>query len=169
MFKSCGATIRKKSVDYLLEEIKDVKRRYPLKVVVFQDDTFILKRDWLLEFCERFPKEIGLPYTCNIRANLIDEETIKILKKGDCACVYWSIESGNDAIRNNLLKRNMSREQILETGRLLEKYKLSHRCGGIIGLPGEKFEEMLETLEMNIKVKPEFGFASIFVPFRAWN
>ena len=104
MFKGCGATIRKKSVDYLLEEIKDVKRRYPLKVVVFQDDTFILKRDWLLEFCERFPKEIGLPYTCNIRANLIDEETIKILKKGDCACVYWSIESGNDAIRNNLLK-----------------------------------------------------------------
>ena len=165
MFKGCGATIRKKSVDYLLEEIKDVKRRYPLKVVVFQDDTFILKRDWLLEFCERFPKEIGLPYTCNIRANLIDEETIKILKKGDCACVYWSIESGNDAIRNNLLKRNMSKEQILETGRLLEKYKLSHRCGGIIGLPGEKFEEMLETLEMNIKVKPEFGFASIFVPF----
>lgn len=165
MFKGCGAIIRKKSVDYLLEEIKEVKRRYPLKVVVFQDDTFILKRDWLLEFCERFPKEIGLPYTCNIRANLIDEETIKLLKKGNCACVYWSIESGNDAIRNNLLRRNMSREQILETGRLLEKYKLSHRCGGIIGLPGEKFEEMLETLELNIKVKPEFGFASIFVPF----
>ena len=47
----------------------------------------------------------------------------------------------------------------------MEKYKVSHRCGGIIGLPGEKFEEMLETLELNIKVKPEFGFASIFVPF----
>jgi len=165
MFKSCGATIRKKSVDYLLEEIKDVKHRYPLKLVVFQDDTFILKKDWLLEFCERFPKEVGLSYTCNIRANLIDEQTIKILKESNCACIYWSIESGADSIRNNLLKRYMSREQILGTGRLLEKYKIPHRCGGIIGLPGEKFKEMLETLELNIEIKPEFGFASIFVPF----
>jgi len=165
MFKGCGLIIRKKSINYLLEEIKDVKRRYPLKVVVFQDDTFILKKDWLFEFCERFPKEIGLPYTCNVRANIIDEETIKAFKESNCACVYWSIESGNDFIRNNLLKRQMSREQILETGRLLNKYKIPHRCGGMVGLPGEKFEEMLETLELNIETKPEFGFASIFVPF----
>ncbi len=59
----------------------------------------------------------------------------------------------------------MSQEQILETSRLLNKYKIPHRCGGMVGLPGEKFEEMTETLELNIKVKPEFGFVSIFVPF----
>lgn len=165
MFRGCGAIIRKKSVDYLIEEIKEVKSRYPLKVVVFQDDTFILKKEWLFNFCERFPKEIGLPYTCNIRANLIDEETVRVLKESNCLCVYWSIESGNDFIRNNLLKRQMSREQILETSRLLNKYKIPHRCGGMVGLPGEKIEEMFETLELNIKAKPEFGFVSIFVPF----
>ena len=54
MFKGCGATIRKKSVDYLLEEIKDVKRRYPLKVVVFQDDTFILKEIGCWNFANAF-------------------------------------------------------------------------------------------------------------------
>jgi len=165
MFKGCGAIIRKKTVDYLIKEIQDVKSKYPLKVVVFQDDTFILKKDWLLEFAERFPKEIGLPYTCNVRANLIDEETIKLLKKSNCICAYWSIEAGNDFIRNTLLKRQMTKEQILETGRLMEKHQLPHRCGGMVGLPGEKFEQMLETLELNIKVKPKFGFASIFVPF----
>ena len=165
MFRGCGEIIRKKGIDYLLEEIKDVKNRYPLKVVVFQDDTFILKKDWFFEFCERFPKEINLPYTCNIRANLIDEETVKALKESNCVCAYWSIESGNDFIRNTLLKRQMTKEQILETGRLLEKYKLPHRCNGMVGLPGEKFEQMRETLELNIKVKPNFGFACIFIPF----
>lgn len=165
MFKKCGHIVRKKSVDYLIEEIKEVKRRYPLKVVVFQDDTFILNKKWLFEFCRRFPREIGLPYTCNIRADLIDEEIVRSLKESNCVCAYWSIESGNEFFRNNLLKRKMSEVQILETARLLNKYKISGRNGGMIGLPGEKIEEMLQTLELNIKTKPEFGFASIFIPF----
>jgi len=165
MFRNCGPVVRKKSVDYLIDEINDVKRRYPLSSVIFQDDTFILKKKWLFEFCERFPREVGLPYTCNIRASLIDEEIIRVLKESNCVCAYWSIESGNEFIRNSLLKRGESEEQILETGRLLNKYKIPHRSGGIVGLPGEKFEQMLETLEINIKVKPEFGFASIFIPF----
>lgn len=165
VFKDCGPIVRKKSVQYLIDEIKDVRRRYPLKVVIFQDDTFILKKKWLLEFCERFPREIGLPYTCNIRPNLIDEETVRALKDSNCVCAYWSIESGNEFFRNNLLKRKVTEEQILETARLLNKYKVPHRNGGMVGLPGEKFEEMLQTLEMNIKTKPEFGFASIFIPF----
>lgn len=165
LFAQCGPIVRKKSVDYLLGEIKEVKERYPLGMVVFQDDTFILKRDWLFEFCQRFPKEIKLPFTCNIRADLINEEVVRALKESNCSCVYWSIESGNDFMRNTLLKRHMSKETILETARLLNKYKIPHRSGGIIGLPGEKYEEMIETLELNIKTRPNFGFASIFIPF----
>ncbi len=165
MFKKCGPVVRKKSVNYLIDEIKDVRRRYPLKFVVFQDDTFILNRKWFIEFCERFPREIGLPYSCNIRANLIDEEIVKALSETNCACAYWSIESGNDSLRNDVLKREMSKEQILEAGNLLNKYKVPHRSGGMIGLPGEKIENMLETLDLNIKIKPQFGFASIFIPY----
>lgn len=165
MFKKCGSVVRKKSVSYIIDEIKDLRRRYPLKLAAFQDDTFILNKRWFLEFCERFPSEIGLPYTCNIRADLIDEEIVRALKESNCACAYWSIESGNDLFRNEALKRKMSKEQILETSRLLNKYKITHRSGGMVGLPGEKVEEMLETLDLNIKIKPQFGFASIFIPY----
>ncbi len=165
IFKDCGPIVRKKSVDYLLGEIKSVKQRYPLKMVVFQDDTFLFDKKWLFDFCENFPRKLGLPYTCNIRPDLIDEDVVKALKQSNCACVYWSIESGDDFIRNSLLKRQVSRGQILRVGRLLNKYKLPHRSGGMVGLPGEKFKQMLLTLRLNIKIRPEFGFASIFIPF----
>lgn len=165
MFKECGSVIRKKSLDYLFEEINQVKTKYPLKLVVFQDDTFIINKKWFFEFCERFPQEIGLPYTCNIRASLIDEDKVMALKDSGCSCAYWSIESGNDFIRNNLLKRNETLDQILVTADLLAKYKVTHRSGGIVGLPGETFEQMLQTLELNIRIKPHFGFSSIFVPY----
>src|SRR3972149_3887344 len=102
LFKKCGPIVRKKSVDYLIDEIKAIKSKYPLETAIFQDDTFILNKKWLFEFSERFPREVNIPYTCNIRANLIDEETIIALKKSNCSCVYWSIESGNEFFRNNL-------------------------------------------------------------------
>jgi anaerobic magnesium-protoporphyrin IX monomethyl ester cyclase len=166
IFRKCGNIIRKKSVDYLLEEIKDVKRKYLLKRVVFQDDTFIINKKWFFEFCERFPKEVGLPYTCNIRSNLIDEPTVEALKQSNCVAVNWSIESGNAFIRNNILKRNISKENILNTGYLLNKYKIPNRIGNIIGIPGEKFEEMMETLQLNIEVCPSIALANIFIPFK---
>lgn len=166
LFKKCGNIIRKKSVDYFIEEIKNVKRKYPLKRVVFQDDTFIINKKWFFDFCERFPKEIGLPYTCNIRSNLIDEPTVEALKRSNCVVVNWSIESGNDFIRNNILKRNITKENILNTGILLNKYKIPHRIGNIIGLPGERVEEMLQTLELNVEVRPNIALANIFVPFK---
>jgi radical SAM superfamily enzyme YgiQ (UPF0313 family) len=165
LFKACGPMIRKKSVGYLISEIKDVRQKYPLGQVVFQDDTFIIDRKWFIEFCERFPSEIGVPYVCNIRANLIDEEVVRSLNKSRCICVNWSIESGNDFFRNQILKRTMTREQILETGSLLNKYKVPHRIGNLIGLPGENFDNILQTLELNIKVSPALSLANIFVPF----
>ena len=165
MFKGCGEIVRKKSVDYLLAEIAGVKKKHPFAVVVFQDDTFIVDRRWFFEFCERFPDEVGLPYTCNIRANLMNEDVAKALKDSGCVAVNWSIESGNDHIRNDLLNRHMTREQILETGRVLNTCGIFHRIGNLVGLPGETYDQMLETLELNIAVAPSLGLANIFVPF----
>lgn len=165
MFKGCGKIIRKKSVDYLIEEINQVRSRYPLSAAVFQDDTFIAEREWFFEFSDKFPRRVGIPYTCSIRANLVDEGLVKALKESGCIKAWWSIESGNDHIRNKLLKRNISREQILETGMLLRKYGIPYRMGNMIGLPGEKYENMLETLKLNVEVGSPLALANIYIPY----
>ncbi len=165
-FKESGPIIRFKSVDYLIAEINEVKRRWPLKTVVFQDDVFILKREWLMEFCERFPREVGLPFTCNIKAEIaVREEIVQALKAGGCIHAAWSIESGNDHLRNDVLKRNMSREQILGAAKNLNKYKIPHRIGNVLGIPGETFANIRETLELNIASRPNLAIGSVFVPY----
>ena len=165
-FADSGDVIRYKSVDYLIEEIKWVKDRYPLKTVVFQDDVFILKKSWLMEFCEKFPREIGVGFTCNVKAEItVDEDIVKALKEGNCVGANWSIESGNDFFRNELLKRNMSRSQILRCSEMLNKYQIPNRIGNVIGIPGEKFSNLRETIELNIKAKPTLALANIFVPY----
>lgn len=165
MFRGCGKIVRKKSVDYLFEEIRQVRKAYPLNSIIFNDDTFILDKKWFLEFCHRFPREISLPYTCNIRANLMDEDIARGLKESNCRNVNWSIESGNENIRNKLLLRNMSNDKILQASELLHKYGITFRIGNVIALPGESLSEMYQTLELNIRTRPYLGLANIFVPF----
>ncbi|MDP6477845.1 MAG: radical SAM protein [Nitrospinaceae bacterium] len=165
-FKDSGEVIRYKSVDYLIEEIKEVQHRYPLKTVVFQDDVFILKKSWVMEFCEKFPREIGLGFTCNVKAEItVQEDIVKALKEANCVGASWSIESGNEFLRNEVLKRNTSKSQILRCSENLNKYKIPHRIGNVIGIPGEKFENMRETIELNIEAKPTMALANIFVPY----
>jgi anaerobic magnesium-protoporphyrin IX monomethyl ester cyclase len=165
MFRGLGPVVRKKSVDYLLEEIRRVRARWPLQTVCFNDDTFILGREWLLEFCGRFPREIGLPYTCNVRANLVCDEVAEALARSGCTGVAWSIETADPALRDDVLKRGMTTEQIRTTARALRKHGIGFRIGSLVGLPGETPDQMLRTLELNIEAAPELATASIFTPF----
>ncbi|MDO8607455.1 MAG: radical SAM protein [Phaeospirillum sp.] len=165
MFSKKGKIVRKKSVDYLIEEVKSIKARYPLHTVIFNDDTFILDRKWMDEFFSRFPSEAGLAYTCNIRANLMTEDIARGLSASGCANVNWSIEAGNDHLRNEVLKRKMTLEQIQGAADLLHKHAIPFRIGNIIGLPGETEAMARQTLEVNISARPTMGLANIFVPF----
>lgn len=165
LFKDAGKVIRKKSVDYFIEEIKHVQKVYGFTSVSFSDDTFILDKQWLSEFCYRFLKEIQKPFTCGIRANLMDDDTARILCECGCHAVNWSIEAGNGVIRNTVLKRNMTDEQIIRTAELLTKYKIPYWTGNIIASPSETFDNMYETVGLNIKVKPRYALAKIFTPY----
>ena len=73
--------------------------------------------DWLRELAEKFPREVGLPFFCNVRANLVTPEKIELLKQAGCASVGMGLETGNPALRNEILKRNLSDEQIVEASR----------------------------------------------------
>ena len=165
MTKSCGPTIRKKSVDRLLDEVNSTKRLYPFNLAVFQDDVFTINKKWFAEFAQRFPREAKIPYTCNIRPDMVDRETVEMLASSGCIGVHWSIESGNDRIRNEVLRRKMSKEQIIEAGQLLSAAGIKQRVGHLIGIPGESRSEMLETLELSQKVAPDYSCAYIFIPF----
>ncbi len=164
-FKGSGSIIRRKSVDYFIEEIRQVNIKYKPFLMVMQDDTFILDKAWLLNFCDRYRRIINKPFVCNIRANIVDEDIVRALKEGGCVCCNWSIESGNDYIRNKILKRNMTREQIIRTADLLNKYGIRHRIGNLIGVPNETYDNVKETIELNIRCKPNFALANTLIPF----
>ncbi len=77
-------------LEYIAATFPDVKE------IVFEDDTFTMKKDRVLEIC-RLMREKGLNrrfrWLCNARVNL-DLETMKAMKAAGCHLIIPGIESG---------------------------------------------------------------------------
>ncbi len=167
LFKGKGDIIRFRSVDNVIAEVKSVYEKEKIECAHFVDDTFTLAgKSWLREFGEKFQKEVGIPFLCNVRANTVDEEMVQILKKAGCRAVWMGIEAADDEVRNSLLKRELSKEQMLNACRLFRKYKIKVAVQNMLGLPTkDTLKKDLETLKFNIKLKPTYGWSSIFYPY----
>ncbi|PIN86270.1 hypothetical protein COV19_05670 [Candidatus Woesearchaeota archaeon CG10_big_fil_rev_8_21_14_0_10_44_13] len=165
LYKDKGRMIRQRSVNSVIDEMVHVKKKYGMKHVIIQDDTFILNTGWVKEFCREYRKRVKLPFTFQARANLVTEDLIAALKKAGAVSATMAIESGNDHLRNDILKRHMKKEQLLKASKLLRKYDIKFLTQNILGLPEETWQTALETLDFNIKCRPTYGYTTLFQPF----
>ena len=111
--------VRKRTVDHVIAEIKDVRKKYPLKFVHFLDDIFNLSGKWLDEFCEKYPREVGLPFDVILMANMTNERHIQQLQKAGCVYARIAFESANDYVRNAVFRKNTTLKQLEEEYRKL--------------------------------------------------
>ncbi len=160
-----GEVVRYRSVENVLAEIREVRSKWPLKHLFFLSDNFILNREWVREFAARYRAEIGLPFTCNVRANLVDEAVACDLREAGCVSVLFGVESGDEHLRNDVLKRNLSNELMLRAGRNLHAAGIRLYTQNILALPGETFSQALATLKLNQSLRPAYAWASIFAPY----
>jgi len=154
-----------RSVDSVIEEALWVKERYPLEQVLFVDDLFIFFMNWLEEFAEKFPRQVGLPFFCNVRANLVTAEKVELLKKAGAHAVSMGIESGNDQLRHGLLNRKMSRQAIVDAGRMFHAAGVTASSSNILALPTATLEDDFATMRLNREAKIKYAHAFLFQPY----
>lgn len=165
IYRGKSNRLRQMSVGKVIEEVRWVQERYPMQFVVFLDDLFIVYEDWLRELAERFPREVGLPFFCNVRANLITPEKVALLKQAGCASVGMGLETGNSMLRNELLKRKLSDERIVEASHLIRQAGIQLLTTNMLGLPGGTLENDFETLILNHACKPAYANAFLYQPY----
>ncbi|MHB0877024.1 MAG: B12-binding domain-containing radical SAM protein [Anaerolineae bacterium] len=163
-YRGKGKHVRHRDPARVVEDLLQVRSRYPLEFAVFVDDTFILSQEWLERFAREY-RRVGLPFFCNVRANLVTADIVRLLKSAGCHSVSMGIEAGNDAIRDDLLHRNLSREQILGAAALLRSGGLRFTTTSMIGLPDTTLDNDLETLDLNIACRPDYAHVFLFQPY----
>lgn len=165
MYRGKGKVLREKSVSYLIKEILDVKKKYPLTFIKFHDDIFGANQQWLEEFAKRFPKEVGVPFMCYARPNMLSPDYCRLLKEAGCYSVCLAIECGNERIRNEILNRNLTDEQILSGSQNLKREGIRIYALNMVGLPSETIDDVFSTIDLNRRIGADFYDVSVFQPY----
>jgi anaerobic magnesium-protoporphyrin IX monomethyl ester cyclase len=165
-FKDLGKYVRFRSVDNVLAEIRSLASRYAIKTLNFQDDVFTLDRDWALQFSQAYGKEFEFPFWINTRVERIhDEELVAALAQAGCRGVRLGIESGNEDLRAEILKRRMSNDEIRHAFALARKHGLNIYTCNMLGIPGETADMIEETIALNRELEPTDLQFSVFYPY----
>jgi len=165
IFSPAGDFLRKRSVGNVIAELKQNLARYDVNFVSVHDDNFTTNPKWVEEFCEVYRKEVGLPWYCFAYPTTIKPKLVQAMKAANCATVFMGVDSGDEAIRRQLMERPMTDELIYRAAQTVQDAGIGLQISCIYGVPGETPEQMFKTLEMVDRIKPTQSSAYIFYPF----
>lgn len=165
MYQGKGKVIRRHSVERAIADIVELRDRYHTRTVRFDDEVFILSPSWLKHFLDEYSARVKLPFSCLIRADLLTEDLAARLKRAGCYIAYFGIESGNEELRNKVLKKNISREDIIRTAGFLRHNGIASGTFNMLGLPGETLDNAFETVELNRQIHADYPWCSVLQPY----
>ncbi len=167
IYANQGAVLRHRSPEKVVEEICSMRERFPLDTFWFSDDTFLMKpKGWIERFSELYKARVGIPFLCNVRANVVNEEVMRLLKDAGLHSVWMGVECGNEDVANRILHRNLSNEQLSTAARIIKIAGIKLGTQSLSGLPvPDSYEEDLRTLDFNLNLAPTYGWASILYPY----
>lgn len=169
-----GKYERRHSIDRVIEEILDLKRRWPVEFIKFEDDLFVLAKNdpWLDEFAQRYPREVGIPFNALVRVDSINEWMAERLKAAGCVSLNISIDAANLEVRKRIVHKNFSNEAIIENFHLLRRYGINVFNNMILGLPPTEprlahtiIQDDKDAIDMEIAAGVRFSSRSILMPY----
>lgn len=167
MYPNPHKYVRFRSVDNVLKEIEQFIKQYPkLNHIAFIDDTVGLKLDWLKEFAIKYPKMFKFPIYLNSRVNLLNNDQVlqQFVKLG-VRDISIGIESGNEKIRETVLGRKMTDQEIINAVDSCRKKGIKVGSYSMVGIPGEDLTKILDTIKLNARVPLGWRHVSIFQPY----
>lgn len=135
------------SAEYVLKEIRELVDKYNVKLISFYDDLFIANRRRLIEISSLLKKDKKLKkihFTCNVRANLVNDEVVQSLREMNVLSVNLGLESGCERTLR-YLKPKVTLEQNISAVRTIKRHGLACNGSFIIGCPQETRDDILET------------------------
>jgi len=166
LYKGKGDLLRTHSVNYVIEEFKRLRAKFPsIKVFDIRDETITVRKlDWLREFSKRYREEIGIRFKClaepaTMAFGEVSEEKIKLLVEAGCTDIIIGIQSGSDRLNKEVYNRFITAEQVFKCAQIINKYKdkLTVMYDIISCNPYETNEDIIATIRLLQKIpKPYF-------------
>ena len=149
------------------EQLRDMIQRHQadIKKVQFLDAILFPTPTWLKEFAPLYKEMVGLPFSCNMRADFVTEETAAIMADMGCEIVRFGVESGDEHITSEILDRALDLDDIRRAFSILRRHGIDRWSYNILGIPEENLKLALKTIHLNAEIEPELAIPFIFYPY----
>lgn len=139
-----------RSPKLVVDEIESYIARYQVTNFDFQDLTAVVKRRWIIEFCNEL-KSRNLNITWQMpsgtRAETFDDEVAQCLRDSGCRALAFAPESGSVEMLKAIEKK-VDLDRMLQSVRIALKHDLTLSCFFVIGFPNETEATMAQTLRL---------------------
>ncbi|WP_172822777.1 B12-binding domain-containing radical SAM protein [Paramagnetospirillum marisnigri] len=162
---SARTTLRSRSPDEVVKQIRHLHDTYGIRQVQFYDDTFTVMKKHCLDFCEALAAErMDVSWTAYIRGDCFSDDIAAAMKKAGCHQVLVGVETGNPEIAKKIGKP-IDRERYKETVAIARRHGLEIRATFIIGHLGETWQTMKDTLDFAIELDVDLFQLNIATPY----
>lgn len=161
-----GHKQRMRSPGNICDEIEELIRDYGIIFFRFDDDTFALRAQPIIDFCEEFLRrglEKKVSWTCFGHVNACNEDMYRILARANCRRIDFGIESGSPRILE-VMKKRISIEKARNTFSLCRRYGIRTYADFMLGFPHETEEDILQTIDMARYLDPDYIQVSYVIP-----
>ena len=153
LYKGKGNIIRKRNFSNVIDEIIQLRKKFPLASSVFiTDDVFFLRSiDELKFFSREYSAKVGIPFQCYAAPPTINEDKLEEALKGGLKCVAMGIQTGSERLNRNVYNRFVSNETVMKAAHILNQYKdimIAPTYQFIISNPYETSDDLIETIRL---------------------
>ena len=160
--------IRMRSARNVIDEISTMHEIYGRafgSFIKFHDDTFTQDIGWVKDFLPQFHRAFPkMRFACQLRADTVHRELVQLLAHSGCQMVAIGYECGDESIRNDILGKNVTNEEILGGADLLHKAGIQICGQWMFGIPGESISAMLKTVDLHRQVR-DVPYMHICTPY----
>jgi len=143
--------LRFRSPENVRDELKEIKKLGYGAVMLYDDEFFLdPKRDYRICY---YLWTLRFKWRCFTRANLVNENMATVASESGCKEVLIGVESGSDAILENINKGTTVKENE-EAIKILHGAGIRVKAAMIAMLPGETEDTLKETWEFCERVEP---------------
>jgi anaerobic magnesium-protoporphyrin IX monomethyl ester cyclase len=160
-----GKGMRQRSVDRVLEEIEVLETDFGIRDIAFWDDTFTVNKRRVADLCERLlQRKRKTVWSAQARADCVTPDMLGRMARAGCWKVFYGVES---LVQKNLdvINKGETVDQIFRAIEWTRKAGIETEASFMFGIPGETFEDGLQTIRLAKKLDPDYAKFFYFTPY----
>ncbi len=163
--KIWGRSVRHRSPEAVIEELKHIRINYGTRNFIFWDDTFTAERSRAAKISELIIKNnLKIQWSCQTRVDNIPEELLDKMRLAGLRTLCFGIESGDPGILRKI-KKGITVKQIKEICFLVKKKGIKILTSFMIGYSEESEESLNSTIVLLKELNPDYLAAAISIPY----